>query len=47
LLDKEKAANDGECPTRDRIKQLAAENGWNSSTVSVQSSAWRKANNFA
>jgi hypothetical protein len=46
VLDKEKA-KDGEVPSRNRIKELAAEHGWNPSTASVQSAAWKRANNFA
>lgn len=36
----------GEAPTRDWIKTLAAEKGWNTSTAGVQYGAWRKQNNL-
>ncbi len=32
----------GEVPSRMRVKELAAQHGWNSSTASVQYAAWRK-----
>lgn len=36
----------GEAPTRDWIKALAVERGWNPSTAGVQYGAWRKQNNL-
>lgn len=35
----------GEVPTREWIKELAKEKGWNPSTAGVQYGAWRKQNN--
>ncbi len=45
VLDAERAAS-GESPTRNRVKELAAQHGWNPNTASVQSAAWRKENNL-
>lgn len=36
-----------EVPSREWIKALAAEKGWNTSTAGVQYGAWRKQNNLA
>lgn len=36
----------GEAPTREWIKALAVERGWNPSTAGVQYGAWRKQNNL-
>lgn len=45
VLDAEFAAQ-GASPNRDRVKALALEHGWNSSTASVQFAAWRKQRNL-
>lgn len=45
VLDAERAAT-GEAPSRDRVKELAAQHGWNKNTASVQSAAWRKENSL-
>lgn len=45
VLDAERASV-GEPPSRARIKELAAQHGWNPNTASVQSAAWRKQNNL-
>lgn len=46
-LDSERVAQGGEVPSRDRVKELAQANRWNSSTASVQFAAWRKHNNLS
>lgn len=40
------AYKSGQVPTRDYIKTLAQEKGWNPSTAGVQYGAWRKQNNL-
>jgi hypothetical protein len=45
MLDKERAEKN-EIPTRNRVKELAAQFGWNPSTASVQFAAWRREKNL-